>query len=424
MGHSFHCLKRKAERLPMKKRERWLVFLIGCCHTMVHFYEQIFPALLLTIVVVFGIDIATAGWMQTLLGLAFGLGALPAGYIADKVGSKRIIMVYLIGAGLSCIFIAMAHSVAALAVGLAAMGACISLYHPAGTTLISTQVKDVGKSLGYHGIGGGLGLATAPALATLIASLHPQHGWRISFALFGFLGLLTAAGVSTLRVTEIDRSPNQTRRLLPERVAKGSPASFIMFLFVAVMIGFCYRGVTTYLPAYYSQRLTSDLFAGHDVLKGGAFATITLLVGVVGQYFGGHLTSKFKLENLFAGLMLISVPFLLLMSFLSNLSLLFISMLFAFFHFSSQPVGNTLIAEYTDPRGRGIGYGLYFATSFGVGSLSAGFSGMIAKRFGLNEVFLVLAVFIFIGFLMMIYLSKRRVEPVEVTLDVEAERVV
>lgn len=390
---------------------------------MVHFYEQIFPALLLTIVLYFNIDIAVAGWMQTLLALAFGLGALPAGYIADRLGSKRIIMVYLIGAGLSCMFIAMAQSVAMFAVGLAAMGAFISLYHPAGTTLITTQVREVGKSLGYHGIGGGLGVATAPALAALLAAIYPKQGWRISFAFFGLLGLLVAAGVSRLKVTEIERPADPERRFLPERIAKGSMKPFILFLFVAVTIGFCYRGVTTYLPTYYSERLNGGIFAGRDVLKGGEFATITLLVGVVGQYVGGHLTSKFKLEYLFAGLMLITVPFLLLMSALSNFALLFATMLFAFFHFSSQPVGNTLIAEYTDPRGRGLGYGLYFASSFGVGSLSSGFSGMIAKRFGLNEVFLVLAAFVFIGFLLMMYLARWKQVPVESGLDAETGQV-
>jgi MFS family permease len=391
---------------------------------MVHFYEQIFPALLMTMVLYFQIDIAKAGWMQTLLALAFGLGALPAGYIADRIGSKRIILVYLVGAGLSCLFISTARSVAGLAIGLAAMGAFISLYHPAGTTLITTQVKEVGKSLGYHGIGGGLGLSIAPVLATMLASLHQGQGWRIAFAVFGLLGLLMAVGVQMLKVTEIDRPADSNRRFLPERISKGSAKPLILFLFVAIMVGFCYRGVTTYLPTYYSERLNGGIFAGHDVLKGGAFATITLLIGVAGQYFGGHLTSKFKLENLFAVLMIITVPFLLFMSALSNLPLILMAMLFAFFHFSSQPVANTLIAEYTDPRGRGLGYGLYFATSFGVGSFSSGFSGMIAKRFGLNEVFIVLAGFVFLGFVVMLYLARMKQAPASAPLDVETERVV
>ena len=388
---------------------------------MVHFYEQIFPALLLTMVAYFQIEFATAGLMQTLLAMAFGLGALPAGYIADRMGAKRIVMVYLIGAALSCIFIATARSAAALAVGLTAMGAFISLYHPSGTTLVTTQVRQVGKALGYHGMGGGLGVAVAPALATLLAAISPEHGWRLSFAAFGLIGLVVAAGVGTLKVSEF-RSDSSGDRFRPEHLFKGSAKPFILFLAVAVMVGFCYRGVMTYLPTYFSQRLNGGMFAGGDVLKGGTFATITLLVGVVGQFVGGQLTSRYNLERLFAFLMILTVPLLLLMSVLSNYALFFTAMVFAFFHFSGQPVGNSLIAEYTDPRGRGLGYGLYFSVAFGLGSLASWFSGMVADRFGLNMVFSVLAGVVLLGFFMMIYLAGMKKGGGTAELDGETRR--
>ncbi|GAB4337082.1 MAG: MFS transporter [Candidatus Abyssubacteria bacterium] len=390
----------------MKRRERWVVLLMASCHTLVHCYEQIFPALLPALLVYFQFKLKTAGWMQNLLALAFGLGALPAGYIADRFGPRRIIVVYLLGAAFSSLFIAASRSIAGLALGLAAMGAFISLYHPAGTTLITTEVKqDLGKALGYHGMGGGLGLATVPALATLPTAFFPENGWRISFAAFGLLGLLAAVGVAKLRVSETQARDNRGR-FWPERIAKDSSTPLYLFLFVAVVMGFCYRGVTTYLPTYFVENLNGGIFEGSDVLKGGTFATLTLIVGVAGQFVGGHLTGRFKLERLFAAMMLVTVPLLLLMSVLTDYALFFVTMAFAFFHFSSQPVGNNLVAEYTDPRGRGLGFGLYFSAAFGFGSFASGFSGMVADRFGLNEVFLALAGVVLVGFVAMVYLAR------------------
>ena len=103
--------------------------------------------------------------------------------------------------------------------------------------------------------------------------------------------------------------------------------------------------------------------------------------------------------------MIVTVPLLLLMSVASNYALFFTAMLFAFFHFSGQPIGNNLIAEYTDPRGRGLGYGIYFSVAFGVGSLASWFSGLIADRFGLNMVFSALAAVVLFGFFMMLFLA-------------------
>ena len=94
------------------------------------------------------------------------------------------------------------------------------------------------------------------------------------------------------------------------------------------------------------------------------------------------------------------------MSVLSNYALLIATMGFAFFHFSGQPVGNSLVAKYTDPRGRWMGFGLYFAFTFGVGALASGFSGMVADRFGLNKIFFMLAAVIFLGFIVMLYLAQ------------------
>lgn len=391
----------------MNTHERWTVFLLGSAHTMVHFYEQVFPALLLTMVAYFHIELATAGWMQTLLAMAFGLGALPAGYIADRFGAKRVIMVYLVGAALSCIFTSTARSVPAFAAGLTALGAFISLYHPAGTTLITTETRQLGKALGYHGMGGGLGVAVAPALATMLAVVSPEHGWRLSFFAFGVLGLLVAAGVGTLKISSTP-SGESPRRFRPDHLIAGNSATpFILYLFVAVMVGFCYRGVMTFLPTYFSQELSGGIFTGSNLIRGGRFATLTLLVGVAGQFVGGQLTARYRLERLYAVLLIITVPMLLMMSVLSNYALFFTSMIFAFFHFSGQPVGNSLVAKYTDPRGRGMGFGLYFAFAFGVGALASGFSGMVADRFGLNKIFFMLAAVIFLGFIVMLYLAQR-----------------
>lgn len=401
----------------MNAREKRTIFILGCAHTMVHFYEQAFPALLLTMVAYFRIELATAGWMQTLLALAFGLGALPAGYLADRIGAKRIVMVYLIGAAASCMFISFSTSIVTFAIGLAALGAFISLYHPAGTTLVTIQVKQVGKGLGYHGMGGALGVAVAPALATMLAVISPTYGWRLSFMAFGVLGLLGAAGVATLKVAPTQPAPD-TSRFWPERIiAKGQRKPFAVYMFVGVMVGFCYRGLMTFLPTYFSQELTGGIFVGSALVKGGTFATLTLLVGIFGQFLGGQLTARYNLEKLYAVLLIMTVPMLFLMSVTTNYALFFITMAFAFFHFAGQPVGNNLVAKYTDKRGRGLGFGIYFAAAFGIGSLASGFSGVIADRYGLGKIFFVLGALIFLGFLAMLYLAKDSGSGPDTTLD-------
>jgi predicted MFS family arabinose efflux permease len=60
-------------------------------------------------------------------------------------------------------------------------------------------------------------------------------------------------------------------------------------------------------------------------------------------------------------------------------------------HFSVQPVGNALIAQFTRSQDRGLGYGISFFLSFGVGSFAAGIGGYIAENYGVANIFPVMA---------------------------------
>jgi MFS family permease len=61
--------------------------------------------------------------------------------------------------------------------------------------------------------------------------------------------------------------------------------------------------------------------------------------------------------------------------------------LYAFFYFSVQPTQNYLVSRYLPSHHRGLGYGVLFLLTFGVGSTAAAISGYLADRFGLESVF-------------------------------------
>ena len=64
-------------------------------------------------------------------------------------------------------------------------------------------------------------------------------------------------------------------------------------------------------------------------------------------------------------------------------------------YFSHQPIGNTLIARFTHSQNRGLGYGISFFLSFGIGSFAAGFSGVIAENMGVASVFPTMGILLF-----------------------------
>ena len=76
----------------------------------------------------------------------------------------------------------------------------------------------------------------------------------------------------------------------------------------------------------------------------------------------------------------------------TNALLVVITVIYAFFYFSTQPIQNLLVSRYLPPHRQGLGYGILFFLTFGVGSTAAAVSGYIADRLGLEAVFIFMGV--------------------------------
>ncbi len=148
------------------------------------------------------------------------------------------------------------------------------------------------------------------------------------------------------------------------------------------------------------------------VALGGTVATIALLSGAVGQYISGRLIDRYNPEKILLGSIAIGTIFVFLMAIGTNIFLILSSIAYAFFYFSTQPTQNYLVAKYLPRHRQGLGYGIIFFLTFGIGATSAAVCGYLADHFGLEAIFYAMAVcFIassFLAWLLVIRSSKRR----------------
>jgi len=83
----------------VNREERKILGLTTSSHSLVHMYEGVLPPLIPLLVGEFSTDYFHLGIVVTVFSYAFGLGSLPAGYLSDRVGPRRLITLYLFGAG-------------------------------------------------------------------------------------------------------------------------------------------------------------------------------------------------------------------------------------------------------------------------------------------------------------------------------------
>ena len=111
-------------------------------HSLVHWFETSVPIFLVVWLIEFDVSILLLGLIIAPSYGLFGFGALPAGILADKYGTKRLILLCLTGMSLGFFVLSLANGIYAIAVGLIIWGLAASIYHPAGLSLISTGVEE------------------------------------------------------------------------------------------------------------------------------------------------------------------------------------------------------------------------------------------------------------------------------------------
>jgi MFS family permease len=352
---------------------------IYAAHGASHGFVLVLPAVLVALRAEFGASFTTLGAVATVSTMLYGLGALPAGLLADRVGAPVLLRVFAATSAASCLLAAVAPGVWWLASALALLGAAGALYHPSGLAEVTLNAPGGGREIGIHGGFGNGGTALAPLVAGVVAAAWT---WRASYGL--------AAVAAAVLLVALARQVPLDRRLPPQpQAGPGSVgrAALAVVMFLAVAEGFVFQGFVTFLPAFLAEVGGVGQAAA---AKGGVLAGAVLLLGVPGQVLGGRLagTDPRRLAVRYACLYGGAV--------LAGLSVraagptplgVALAGLFSLLIFLGQPITNQLVARSTRAGRRGVAYGTYFSLSFGVGALAGTAGGIVADRSGLAAVF-------------------------------------
>ena len=361
-----------------------LVLLVCCAHALVHVYELALPSVEQEIASEFLPDDVEAG--KVLTGklsnswrLMWGLGAIVAGWLVDRFGSKKLLPVYLLGCAITCVLAACSSQISGLFVSMIAMGAFASIYHPAGLALISreTTPENRSRALGLHGIFGSARIGTAPLLVG--GMLVFDTSWRQVYWVLMMPGLVLGLAFLVLSWR------GQSSAALREAIATSSTAeqdhsdwrSFFTLTLMAALQGFVYSAVLSFLPRYLNGVELPDIPGINlpTASESNFLAAGVLILGCIGQYLAGHYARADRLEWQLALVTLCNVPFLIWMGVATGPQRVVAAGLWATIHFMHQPIYNSLIATYTPLRKRSLCYGFSFAMGLGLGSFGASFAG-------------------------------------------------
>ncbi|MHC4697346.1 MAG: MFS transporter, partial [Planctomycetota bacterium] len=361
----------------MTGRERSIVGVTFVAHVLCHTSVLVVTGLLVPLQREFDL---TEFWVTALPLLGYmlmGVGAVPAGLIADRWGARPVLAVYFWLTGLACAVAALAPNAWIFAGALTVLGAAVSLYHPTGLALISHGVERRGLALGIHGIAGSLGLAGS-AFGLLMASVG---SWRTAYWIIAGAAIACAIVFQFFPIHDGWTTRTPTRLETSARVPGRGSTKFLVLLYLAMALsGLNYRSLMTALPTY----LTAESSGVYTGVGSGGIVLMVFLFGGLGQYLSGRLADWVNPIRLYVALVVASVPLAVLFALSAGVGAMgaAAAMALALVHFGTQPAENVLIAEHTPARARSTSYGIKFLVTFGLGALGAPAVGFLWRTTG------------------------------------------
>jgi FSR family fosmidomycin resistance protein-like MFS transporter len=343
-------------------------------YVFAHFSHHLLTALPIPLLVFirddFKLDATQAALVTSVFSMTYGIGQLPAGWLADHLGRKILLAVGILGVALAGVLVGFSATYAMLLVFLAIMGLAGGGYHPASTPMISASVepKKRGRVLGIHGVGGSASYFLAPIIAAAIAA---AWGWRSSFlilaiptAVFGviFFWLLRrqsagnraqSSAVSQTAGAEEAMAPGRWRRL-------------IAFMALVVIGGGVAGAMGPFLALYYVDGF------GLSKATAATLPAVANSAGLWASVAGGYLSDRVGRTPIIVGTFILGGVLLFLYGVvpwgLGFGALLAFSGISAYLR---MPVSESFIIGLTTPKHRSTIYGFYYFANMETGARMA-----------------------------------------------------
>jgi MFS family permease len=395
-------------------RDRIQFLLLNIGHFFDHFFTLIFATVAaLALSREWGLGYAELLAYATPGFFAFGLFALPAGWLADRWNREGMMVLFYVGIGLSSIAAGFAQSPLQMGIALFVVGIFGAIYHPVGLAIVTTKWKNIGMRIAVNGVWGNLGVASA----ALVTGYFIDHGgWRSAFIVPGLVSMVIGAYYAWVFWPEIKAGAMPKRSVTTGASAAISAdhrallirVSAIIFISAAIS-SIVFQSTTFALPKIFDERLQGIAASlalawregpgggqGDVATMVGMFAFLVFAVASLAQLVAGKLLDHYSPRSIFMGAAVIQVIFFGLMPGLHEGIALAVAFGFMLGAFGQIPINDFLIGKTAVGEFRARIYAIRYVVSFSVLAATLPFVAVVYNTWGFDVLFQILALLAFL----------------------------
>jgi MFS family permease len=373
-----------------RDRAHFLLLNIG------HYLDHLFTLIFATVAAValsreWGLGYADLLAYATPGFFAFGVFALPAGWLADKWSREGMLAVFFIGIGCASIATAFAATPLQISIGLFVVGVFAAIYHPVGLAIVTERWRNTGMRLAVNGVWGNLGVASA---ALLTGYFIDHGGWRLAFIVPGIISILCGVVYTIVLWPQISNpSPKETAArgqtkaaTTPEMRSALLFVSGIIFITTAVS-SLVFQSTTFALPKVLSERLGAIAPSATEL---GWITFVVFAAASLGQLVVGRYLDRVGPRVVFLTTAALQVVFFAAMPGLHDWPAAICALAFMLATFGAIPINDFMIGKMAQGPFRARIYGVRYVISFSVFAAALPLVAFIYRHWGFDALFHVL----------------------------------
>ena len=329
------------------------------------------------------------GIVTSAFSITRGISNLPAGWLADRFGTRLLVVISISGVAVAGLLIGLSQSYTVLIIFLVIAAIVGGGYHPASAVAISAIVppEHRGRALGFHSIGGTSAYWILPLIATPIAV---AWGWRSSYITLAIpaiiLGIVLYIRIGQRKQTQTGEQKT-TYNKVPTTHVRVAWRKLLPFFLMSVAAGTMLHSVIAYLSLYAVDQL------GVTVAMAGILVAVMPAVGMFAGPLGGYLSDRIGGVPVLLAVSFLAVPLVYLIGVVPNLlALIAVVIVIGILAYTRETTSEAYIIGHTPQRRSATILGIYFFVNAESGGLLTPVVGVLIDRVGFSSSFTIVSI--------------------------------